>query len=111
MVEVLTEVNPAVEFNDSGRIKIEVQVTADNTNIPELTSITMESFAVDIEEFFVVTGSASPGTAYNLTENFEVIDNVQLTGTTTTTPYVYEAFNNTIKVVGDSTIYGVVRGY
>ena len=111
MVEVLTEVNPAVEFNDSGRIKIEVQVTADNTNIPELTSITMESFAVNIEEFFVVTGSASPGTAYNLTENFEVIDNVQLTGTTTTTPYVYEAFNNTIKVVGDSTIYGVVRGY
>ena len=111
MVEVLTEVNPAVEFNDPGRIKIEVQVTADNTNIPELTSITMESFAINIEEFFTVTASAAPGVDYTFTQIFEVIDNIQLTGTTGTTPYASFTSANITRVVGNGLVYGVARGY
>ena len=111
MVEVFTRVDPAIEFSSTGRVNIEVRVIVDGTNIPNLTQIDMEAFAVNIEEFFTVTAGAAPGVDYTFTEDFEVVNNVQLTATTATHAYANVTDSTRTRVVGDGLVYGVARGY
>lgn len=110
-VEILTEINPAIEYDFSGRVHMEMQVTPNGTNIPSFTQINFEAFAVNIEEFFTITTGGAPGVDHAIIEDFETITNVQLTGTTTTTPYVTVASPSIVRVVGNGEVYGVVRGY
>jgi len=62
-------------------------------------------------KFFTVNASAAPGVDYTFTQLFEVIDNIQLTGTTGTTPYASFTSATIARVVGNGLVYGVARGY
>jgi len=106
--EVLRPIDPAVEFAnaDAGQL-FEVKFTADGTNVPSFTAFSLTAYAVNIEEFFQ---QSSPGT-YSYTNTFEAVTNVQLTGTTSTTPYAASVNTSSITTSGSGTIYGIVRGY
>ena len=108
--ELLTPIDPAIEFKTTGTARFEIKLTADGTTTPSFTVAKLTAYAVNVEEIFSHTGTAS-GSFYTFNEDFETVVNVQLTGTSSTVPYLSDLSATQVKVYGSGTVYGVARGY